>query len=104
MPHRAPSATKKSTTESRRYDRARYDEKRPSANERGYDAAWQKVRKHHLTFNPLCVDCLKMFLFIPAREVHHVIKVADRPDMRDVPSNMMSLCKRCHSVRTAGGE
>lgn len=79
-------------------------ENRPNAGERGYDNSWRKVRKHHLLYNPLCVDCLKNGLYTPGNEVHHIHKLADYPHLRDDPNNLMTLCKSCHSIRTSRGE
>ena len=38
------------------------------------------------------------------QDVHHIIKLADRPELRDDATNLMSLCHSCHSKRTAAGE
>lgn len=40
----------------------------------------------------------------PATEVHHIIKIAARPDLRLDQENLMSLCKSCHGRRTGRGE
>jgi 5-methylcytosine-specific restriction protein A len=52
--------------------------------------------------DPCCEDCLPRIT--PAVDVHHIRKIADAPELRLVMSNLMSLCKPCHSVRTARGE
>ena len=85
-------------------DKLKVAENRPSSSQRGYDNSWRTVRIYHLSNFPLCGDCLTDGKFIPANEVHHKIKLKDRPDLRDEPSNLMSLCKSCHSKRTAKGE
>jgi 5-methylcytosine-specific restriction protein A len=77
---------------------------RPSSSQRGYDSSWRETRRYHLLHNPLCIDCIKENTYSPATEVHHIIKLRDRPDLRDDASNLMSLCKHHHSVRTARGE
>jgi len=79
-------------------------ERRGSARERGYDRAWEKVRLQKLRRNPLCEDCEARGEIMPAIEVHHVAKVSERPDLRLTMSNLRSLCKSCHSKRTARGE
>ena len=79
-------------------------ENRPSSNIRGYDSSWRVVRKYHLDNNPLCHDCLTMKRYTPGQDIHHKIKLKDRPDLRDDPNNLMTLCHSCHSVRTAKGE
>ena len=77
---------------------------RGTRQERGYDAAWQKVRLAHLQKYPLCQDCQALGYVRPAREVHHKIKIAIAPRLRLDPDNLMSLCRQCHQIRTARGE
>lgn len=89
---------------SNKIDKLKVAENRQSSNQRGYDNSWRTVRIYHLSNNPLCEDCLVDKIYTPANEVHHKIKLRDRPDLRDEPSNLMSLCKSCHSKRTAKGE
>jgi len=71
---------------------------------RGYDSSWRMVRQCHLENSPLCHDCLSNGVYTEASDVHHLIKLAERPDLRDVSSNLMSLCHSCHSIRTGKGE
>jgi 5-methylcytosine-specific restriction endonuclease McrA len=39
-----------------------------------------------------------------ATESHHIAKIADRPDLRLDPANLMALCQSCHAIRTGRGE
>lgn len=80
------------------------DQQRPNATDRGYDSTWKRFRKSYLRANPLCVDCERENRLTPAKEVHHIIKIADDPSKRLEASNCMALCKSHHSVRTARGE
>ena len=59
-----------------------------------------------LQLDPVCEDCLAMKpeRVTEAVDVHHKIKISERPDLRLELSNLMSLCKSCHSIRTARGE
>jgi 5-methylcytosine-specific restriction protein A len=84
--------------------RRRNDRERGSSHARGYDRNWRRFRIGFLARNPLCADCERRELLTPATEVHHVAKVADRPDLRFDPANVMALCQPCHSARTARGE
>ena len=77
---------------------------RGSACKRGYDRRWRKVRELFLKQHPLCRDCLEKEIFEPAVEVHHIQKIADRPELRMNITNLMALCKRCHGIRSAKGE
>lgn len=78
---------------------------RGSAASRGYDRQWQKVRLEALKRDYyICQDCIRLARVTPAEDVHHVLKVSLHPLLRLVLSNLISLCKPCHAVRTAAGE
>lgn len=77
---------------------------RKTSCQRGYDRHWQRVRDQKLNDEPCCFDCLSNGGVTEAKEVHHKVKISKRPDLRLEPSNLMSLCKSCHSIRTAKGE
>jgi len=79
--------------------RRRFDAWRGSARQRGYDARWERFRAYFIARHPACHDCERL-----ATEVHHIQRLAARPDLKLVESNCMALCKRCHSTRTAKGE
>jgi 5-methylcytosine-specific restriction enzyme A len=78
-----------------------YIDKRPSAAKRGYDRAWQQLRAHFLTMNPWCVDCDEEGIAEESTEAHHVEPIEAAPHRRLDPTNLMALCKSCHSKRTA---
>jgi 5-methylcytosine-specific restriction protein A len=82
----------------------RREENRANAHQRGYDRNWARVRKHKLSIDPLCEDCLDEGTTTAASQVHHVLKVCDRPDLRLDLENLRALCASCHSRRTARGE
>lgn len=78
---------------------------RESASRRGYDATWQRCREMFLRQHPICHDCGAALLDAKRRgHVHHVQKVADRPDLRLDWDNLMALCDACHTARTNRGE
>lgn len=80
------------------------DENRGTRTQRGYDNRWLRLRAAFLAEHPLCADCEANGMVTPAEQVHHVAKVADRPDLRLDWENLMALCAGCHSRRTARGE
>jgi 5-methylcytosine-specific restriction enzyme A len=82
--------------------RQRYDERRGTSSERGYDAAWRRFRHWFMQQpeNVMCADCRQEF----TQEVHHLKKVRDFPELRLDPVNCRGLCKACHSARTLAGE
>ena len=77
------------------------DDRRPSS-QRGYDAAWRRLRRLKLRSDPLCEDCYRMGRVTPATMVHHVVTIEQAPDIRLAWDNLMSLCEACHDVRHSG--
>ena len=75
---------------------------RQSAAMRGYDRHWIRLRAMFIRAHPLCVECEKKGVLEPAREVDH-IKAFHGPDdpLRLDWENLQSLCKPCHSRKTA---
>lgn len=85
-----PWAAKKHGQQSKR------KEDRPPPSARGYDWAWQKIRRAHLAVHPLCEDCKAAGRVTPATEVDH----ADGNVKNNEPGNHRSLCKSHHSRKT----
>lgn len=79
------------------------DKRRGSASSRGYDVTWRRLRLRHLGDEPLCRFCAQAGRTVAATEVHHSVKLADRPDLRLDHAVLVSLCKSCHSKETAQG-
>jgi 5-methylcytosine-specific restriction enzyme A len=79
--------------------RAEMDSLRPSAARRGYDATWRRIRLAHLRREPTCRFCAERGRVNAATEVDHIVALADGGSHAD--SNLRSLCKPCHSGRTA---
>lgn len=90
--------------------RQRADRQRFTAEQRGYDAAWRRVRDEVILERGLrCETCGRLGALrkrdatpsLPVLNVDHIISVNQRPDLRLVPSNLRVLCHPCHSRRTA---
>ena len=81
--------------ENKRYEK--YD--RDPAVRRRYGGAWKRIRDRHIAAHPLCEMCKKQGKITPAREVHHIKPLSQGGTHDD--SNLMSLCKECHSRITA---
>ena len=79
----------------------RYEEDRESASKRGYDRIWQRLRAVKLRHDPLCEECKRNDRIVIAIEVHHIKPVKLFPWLRLVWENLESLCKSCHSKKTA---
>lgn len=73
---------------------------RPSASERGYDRAWEKVRRAHLRMEPLCRNCEERGRVEPASEVDHIVPLSEGGARLD-HDNLQSLCRPCHNRKTA---
>lgn len=76
------------------------DDRRGSANERGYNYRWQKARLTYLRQHPLCVECERAGKIVPATVVDHVTPhKGDQSLFWDV-SNWQSLCAYHHNLKT----
>ena len=85
-------------------DNHKKKETRKSSYERGYNNAWRSARMHYLKHNPLCYDCKQNNIYTGATEVHHILKASEHPTLFYDDELWMSLCKSCHSSRTARGQ
>lgn len=71
-----------------------------SRHERGYGAAWDKLRRRVLIRDKhLCQPCLRVQRVTPAREVDHITPKAQGGT--DDESNLQSICPTCHRAKTA---
>ena len=73
---------------------------RPSAESRGYNSKWRKVRAAYLRKHPLCVFCLRDGRYVQATVVDHIIPHRNRPELMWDESNFQALCKPCHDRKT----
>lgn len=71
--------------------KARFDQQRPTARQRGYDTKWDAARKAFLAKHPTCPRCGQ-----PATIVHH--STPHRGDMRIFwdRSKWVPACQPCH--------
>jgi len=84
------------TTDARR----QADKYRGSAASRGYDWKWQKFRKRYLAKHPICEcrRCMGENIVRPADTIHHIVRLADRPDLKYAVSNLVAMARACHEV------
>jgi 5-methylcytosine-specific restriction enzyme A len=61
---------------------------------RAYGGAWPHIRRGHLLDHPLCARCGQL-----ATEVDHITPL--RLGGTHAADNLQSLCKPCHSSKTA---
>lgn len=89
----------------RRQAQRHCDENRGTPRERGYDRAWERLRTLKLAANPFCeirkhcADLTRARQL--ARDVDHIVPIAERPELRLVWSNLQSACQACHRWKTA---
>jgi 5-methylcytosine-specific restriction enzyme A len=60
--------------------------------------AWNRLRRRWLMLNPACAAC-----GLAAEEVHHVEPRSVAPDRLMDPTNLQSLCRRCHAAAHGRG-
>ena len=71
------------------------------------DKRWKQLREWQIRTHPLCQDCLFEGRSVPAEEVHHIRPYGDGKTEEEKwsllldPSNVVSLCKKCHDKRHA---
>lgn len=82
-----------------RQDRQRFDQQRGTATERGYDAAWRRLRAEVLRERPVCQGSPGKVCFAPAVDVHHTPRYLPGTDHRDY--RLTALCKACHGAITS---
>jgi 5-methylcytosine-specific restriction protein A len=61
---------------------------------------WQRVRRAKLTDSPLCEHHLARGETVAATEVDHIVRASRGGAWFDA-DNLQSLCKPCHSRKTA---
>ncbi len=64
-------------------------------NSKRYGSQWRKIRSRYVKKHPLCEKCFAMGKYVHVDEVHHIIPLAEGGTNDE--SNLMSLCKSCHS-------
>ena len=76
------------------------EQHRGTSAERGYDAAWRRVRDKRRLLNPFCQDCEERGRIECMEIVDHVIPVDVDPTLRLELDNTRSLCRSCHAIKT----
>lgn len=89
------------TEADREAERRKRDAMRPAAHLRGYDAAWHALRRAFIAAHPWCAMCAARGIERRAEVVDHVQGVREAPHLRLDPGNLRSMCRPCHTRRTA---
>ena len=61
---------------------------------------WRTLRALKLQKDPLCEECMRKGMLIPAQMVDHIIPINKDGAPLDL-NNLQSLCNHCHAVKTA---
>lgn len=70
-----------------------------TASQRGYGAAWRRIRERILKRDKgLCRSCAAIGLIRQATEVDHIVRKKDGGTDND--NNLQSLCSTCHKDKT----
>lgn len=72
----------------------------PDSNKR-YGRSWKRIRDRYIKAHPLCEECDRNGRIQAAEEVHHILPLSKGGG--NEKSNLMALCKSCHSRITAEG-
>lgn len=72
---------------------------RESSAKRGYGRTWRKLRLLQLNREPLCELCRAEGRSVPGHDVDHIVPLNDGGEHE--LSNLQTLCKSCHSRKTA---
>ena len=81
-----------------RCKRHEYGVNRKSAQERGYDSGWTRLRAVYVRANPLC-QIREKCNGDPTEEVDHIIPISDGGARLD-ENNLQAACRRCHRWKT----
>lgn len=79
----------------KRYNKYQRD---PASNKR-YGRSWKRIRDRYIKAHPLCEECERNGRIKAAEEVHHIQPLSKGGG--NETSNLMALCKSCHSRITA---
>ena len=81
-------------------------EKKPNEGYRHHNTkfyqstAWRKLREEKLRKNPICEQCIRIGLIIPAQVVDHIVPINKGGAALDI-DNLQSLCNPCHNRKSA---
>ncbi len=61
---------------------------------------WRSLRALKLQKDPLCEECMRKGVLVPAHMVDHIVPINKGGAPLDL-NNLQSLCNHCHAVKTA---
>lgn len=66
-------------------------------------AAWARLRRAHLSLEPMCRGCAASGITRAANTVDHVVPISDGGHPFPGHDGLASYCPGCHSAKTARG-
>ena len=87
-------------TSSGRCDAHKSNDTRKSSGQRGYTYRWDRLSQSWRKRNPLCVVCESNDKVTPVALVDHIVPTHVAPDRMFDETNLQSLCRPCHKVKT----
>ena len=74
--------------------------RRKRKNRKVYNSAqWKRIRKIQLNQMPICEQCDKEGLTVPARVVDHITPINEGGQIYSL-DNLQSLCDSCHNKKS----
>ncbi len=69
---------------------------RDKSMKKRYGRAWKRIRDEYAVEHPFCELCFARGLFVPAEEIHYKLPLSEGGTHDR--SNLIALCKLCHST------
>lgn len=77
----------------------RAPDERVSADKRGYDSKWRKLRDIYIKQHPIC-EPQYVCDGSPSVDVDHIVPIAADWQLRLNESNLQAICRACHAHKT----
>ena len=69
---------------------------RDKATKKRYGRAWKRIRDKYAAEHPFCELCFEHGIIVPTEEIHHKLPLSEGGTHDR--SNLIALCKSCHST------
>ena len=66
-----------------------------------YSRRWKRLRQMFIRYNPLCINCKDNDIIKEGEIIDHIKPVSEDIDGMYVWKNLQTLCRPCHSIKTA---
>ena len=69
---------------------------RDKSTKKRYGRAWKRIRDKYAAEHPFCELCFERGIIVPTEEIHHKLPLSEGGTHDR--SNLIALCKSCHST------